>query len=86
MAESAKIRELVEFINSGLAIDWKAEAAHIAATVPFDPSPAFVVVYYPACDCGEPALEEQVLMSKVMTMYGYRYMDTCYECSVVSSD
>lgn len=86
MTEGATIKEVVDSINAGFPIDWNAEAAHIAATVPFDPSISFVVVYYPFCDCGEPVLEEKVLMCKEMDIYGYRYMETCYECGVVSSD
>jgi len=54
--------------------------------VEFDPIPVIYVAYYPFCDCGEPVLLEKVLMSKELTIYGYGYIETCYECTVVSSD
>ncbi|MCK5018524.1 MAG: hypothetical protein KAS32_15800, partial [Candidatus Peribacteraceae bacterium] len=54
----------------------------IGKVPPFDPIPVTVVTLYPFCDCGEPALEEKVLMCKDLSMYGYGYMNTCYECQV----
>ena len=89
MTEGAGIKEIVEFINASFPIDWEAEAAHIRETQGVstnDPIPVTVVIYYPFCDCGEPVLEKKVLMCKEMTLYGYGYMETCYECAVVSSD
>lgn len=91
MTES--IQEVVEFINSCSGIDWDAEARHIAqsgqktareATLDL---PLTVVIEYPFCDCGEPVLERQENMAEPpLVIMGYEYMETCYECSVVSSD
>jgi len=91
MTEGATIKEVVDIINASFPIDWKAEAAHIrkrcsAATVPFDPSPAFCVVYYPFCDCGAPVLERIETPYEPFLIVTSEYMETCYECGVVSSD
>lgn len=101
MTKGADIKQVVDRINSSPGWRaFKAEEIQVAGpeagqpvdvpfvrTVPpFDPIPVTVVTYYPFCDCGEPVLEEKVLMCKEITIYGYGYMDTCYECAVVSSD
>lgn len=80
------IKEVVDCINSSFPIDWKAEAAHIAKSLPFDPPPAFVVAYYPCCDCGAPALVRIEVPNEPFLLVGSEYMETCYECAVVSSD
>lgn len=86
-SQNADIKEVVEFINSSFPIDWNAEAAHIAETAPLDPSPCFVVVYYPACDCGESVLLRlQNMAEPPLVIVGTEYMETCYECAAVSSD
>lgn len=92
MAEDCSIKELVEHINSSAR--WypiedkviECVAPSVLPEIQDDPIPVTVVTYYPFCDCGEPVLLEKVLMSKELTIYGYGYMDTCYECGVVSSD
>ncbi|TET80383.1 hypothetical protein E3J38_05640 [candidate division TA06 bacterium] len=95
MTKGADIKEVVDRINASFGIDWNAEAAHIAQHVAndllnlefdFRSIPVKVVTYYPFCDCGEPVLLEKVLMCKEITIYGYGYMETCYECAVISSD
>jgi len=53
----------------------------------FDPIPVVHIAYYPFCDCGEPVLERQENMAEPpLVIMGYEYMETCYECQVVSSD
>ena len=94
-------RELLEYVNSrpgwkafkaeeiqvtGQEAGQPVDVPFVSTVPPFDPIPMTVVTYYPPCDCGEPALEERVLLCKEMTLYGYGYMETCYECQVVSSD
>ena len=97
MTEDATIKEMVDFINSSLPIDWDAEAAHIRqikklfsgpktareATVVM---PCLVVRYYPVCDCGAPALVRIETPYEPFLIVTSEYMETCYECGVVSSD
>ena len=52
----------------------------------FDPSPVFSVVYYPFCDCGRSALMRIDKKEGPLCFPGSEYMETCYECGVVSSD
>ena len=92
MAENCSWKELVEHINS--SAQWypmkdkviECVAPGIFPEVQYNPIPVKVVIEYPFCDCGEPVLEKKVLMCKALDIYGYGYMETCYECAVVSSD
>lgn len=52
----------------------------------FDPSPAFSVAHYPCCDCGEPVLIRIEIPIQPLFFPTSEYMETCYECGVVSSD
>lgn len=89
MIEGAEMKEVVDFINRSPG--WEAwrygsgEPSFVGER--FDHIPVTCVCYNPFCDCGESALMELVSMGAgEMTSVGFRYMDTCYECSVVSSD
>jgi len=62
------------------------ESREIAEYRRFDTSPAFRVAYYPLCDCGAPALTRIEVPEEPFCLVGSEYMDTCYECAVVSSD
>ena len=53
---------------------------------PFDPIPVTVVTYYPLCDCGAKVLERIEAFEEPVLLFGMEYMETCYECAVVSSD
>lgn len=101
MTKGATIKEIVDRINAspdwktdeelGIRVSIVDDPlnnvdAGTYERIRFDPIPMTVVTYYPFCDCGEPVLEEKVLMCKELTLYGYGYMETCYECAVVSSD
>jgi hypothetical protein len=87
------MKEVVQLINASSG--WRSygkgcETVEFKATllpeVQDDPIPIVVVTYYPACDCGELNLVSKVLLCEEFDLYGYGYMDTCYECAVVSSD
>lgn len=86
-----EVRELLDYINS--SVGWYPIRDKVIEVAPSvfpevqdDPIPVVVVAYYPACDCGEPVMLHRKLMCKEITIYGYEYMETCYECQVVSSD
>lgn len=95
MAKGTEIKEVVDHINSSFAIDWRAEAAHIAQHVANDllnlefdshSTPVKVVTYYSLCDCGAPVLERIEIQDEPFLLVWTEYMETCYECMVVSSD
>ena len=94
---TATIKEIVERINSSPTWEGFGKGHEIAdgqrvvndllnLELEFDAIPLTVITYYPFCDCGERVLEQRLLMSEELTLYGYAFMETCYECGVISSD